>query len=273
MRELHSLSDILKINLINVKMKKIILLIILALFNFNSEIRAAVFPEDDFRKGIELYTSGKYQEALDVWLPIYKCGFRTPNLCYNIGNAYFKINDVPHAILFYERAYLLKPADEDIRYNLQVARTYVVDRFTEIPELFFVTWYNFISLILSSDKWAYISIISFVMCLIFMLVYLLTSVYRYKVAGFWLAIFMLIISLASLSFSIRNKNLVFDSDKAIIVSPQVNGKSAPDNSGTDLFLIHEGTKVTVTDALGEWYEIKLPDGNKGWVPANSLEKI
>jgi len=254
-------------------MKKIVLLAILLVFNSNSEIRSAVFPEDEFRKGIELYTSGKYQEALDVWVPIYKSGFRTPNLCYNIGNAYFKINDVPHAIIFYERALLLKPADEDIRYNLQVARTYVVDRFTEIPELFFVTWYNFISLLLSSDKWAFISIITFVLCMAFTLIYLLTSAYRLKVAGFWLATVMLIISFASLCFSIRNRNLIYKSDKAIIVSSQVNGKSAPDNSGTDLFLIHEGTKVTVTDALGEWYEIKLPDGNKGWVPSNSLEKI
>jgi len=84
---------------------------------------------------------------------------------------------------------------------------------------------------------------------------------------------MFLISGSSLAFSLRNKRLVTDSGKAIIMSPQVNGKSSPDASGTDLFLIHEGTKVTVTDNVGNWYEIRLPDGNKGWVTSNSLEKI
>ncbi len=84
---------------------------------------------------------------------------------------------------------------------------------------------------------------------------------------------MLIVSLASLSLSLRNKSIVFNGTKAIIFSPLVNGKSSPDNSGTDLFLLHEGTKVTVEDEVGEWFEVRLSDGNKGWIPSNSLEII
>ena len=91
--------------------------------------------------------------------------------------------------------------------------------------------------------------------------------------GFWLAIILLIVSVCSFSSSVRNKNLIYHNPKAIIFSPLVNGKSSPDNSGTDLFVIHEGTKVTIEDEVGGWYEIRLSDGNKGWVPANSLEKI
>jgi hypothetical protein len=93
------------------------------------------------------------------------------------------------------------------------------------------------------------------------------------VIGFWLAIFLLFSSICSVSFSVRNKNLIYNNSKAIIFSPLVNGKSSPDNSGTDLFVLHEGTKVTIEDEVGEWYEIRLSDGNKGWVPANSLDKI
>jgi hypothetical protein len=206
-------------------------------------------------------------------MSIYDTGLRSATLDYNIGNASFKLNNVPGAILFYERALLLKPGDEDIQYNLQIAKTLVVDKFIEIPELFFVRWYNFISLTLSTNVWAKISIISFILFLAALSAYIYSKTYRFKVAGFWLAIFLLFLSVCSFSSSVRNKNLIYHNPKAIIFSPLVNGKSSPDNSGTDLFVIHEGTKVTIEDEVGGWYEIRLSDGNKGWVPSNSIEKI
>jgi tetratricopeptide (TPR) repeat protein len=225
---------------------------------------------ENFEKGVAFYTAGSYKEAADVWTGIYDTGYRSASLNYNIANAYFKLQDIPQAILFYERAWLLDPANEDINYNLQIARTLIVDRFQEIPELFFVRWYNLVSLIVSSDRWALISISAFVLCLVFLSLYIYSSRYKYKVSGFWLALFLFVVTISSLTFSVRNKQLVYDSRKAIIFSPAVSGKSSPDFSGTDLFVLHEGTKVTVGDEVGEWYEIRLSDGNKGWVPANSL---
>lgn len=226
-----------------------------------------------FTQGVTYFTSGSYKEALQVWTDIYNTGYRSANLNYNIGNAYFKLNNVPGAILFYERAYLLNPADENINYNLQIARTLIVDRFQEIPELFFVRWYNFIALFLSTNNWAKISIISFVLCLLLASLYIYSTRYRHKVIGFWFAVFFFILSVASFAFTVRNKALVYDSHKAIISSPLVNGKSSPDNSGTDLFVLHEGTKVSIEDEVGEWFEIRLSDGNKGWIPVNSLNII
>jgi len=226
-----------------------------------------------FNQGVTYFTAGSYKEALQAWTDIYKTGYRSASLDYNIGNAYFKLNNVTQAILFYERAYLLKPADEDITYNLQIARTLVVDRFQEIPELFFVRWYNLISLFISTNSWARISIFSFILSLLFLSLYIYSSGYRQKVFGFWFAIAFFVLAFTSFMFTVRNKSLVYDSNKAIITTPVVSGKSSPDNSGTDLFVLHEGTKVTVEDEVGEWLEIRLSDGNKGWVPLNSLNKI
>jgi tetratricopeptide (TPR) repeat protein len=226
-----------------------------------------------FDRGVQLYSSGNYQEAADVWSEIYATGYNSASLDYNIANAYFKLQNIPKAILFYERAYLLDPTNEDINYNLQIARTLIVDRFQEIPELFFVRWYNLLSLLLSSNTWAYIGLASFVLCLAFLSLYIYSSKYLYKVSGFWIAIFMLVMTISSLTLSLRNKHLVYDSHKAVIFSPVVSGKSSPDPSGTDLFVLHEGTKVSVEDEVGEWFEIRLSDGNKGWVPSNTLEII
>jgi tetratricopeptide (TPR) repeat protein len=240
---------------------------------FTLESFAQERSTEKFNKGAGFFSSGSYEEALQQWIDIYNTGYRSANLSYNIGNTYFKLNKIPDAILFYERAYLLDPSDEDINYNLQIARTLIVDRFQEIPELFFVRWYNFISLSLSANHWAAISLVSFILFLLLISLYIYSSKYRQKVLGFWLAILFFVISLSSFAFTIRNKSLVYDSHKAIISSPLVSGKSSPDNSGTDLFVLHEGTKVSVEDEVGEWLEIRLSDGNKGWVPINTLNII
>jgi tetratricopeptide (TPR) repeat protein len=226
-----------------------------------------------FNQGVAYFSAGSYKEALQTWTEVYNTGYRSANLCYNMGNAYFKLNNIPQAILFYERAYLLKPADEDINYNLQIARTLTVDRFQEIPELFFVKWYNFVSLFLSSNLWAKISITSFILSLVFLSLYIYSPKYRHKVIGFWFAVSLFVLAIGSFVFSARNKFLVFDSHKAIIATPVVSGKSSPDSSGTDLFVLHEGTKVSVEDEVGDWLEIRLSDGNKGWVPINTLNII
>jgi tetratricopeptide (TPR) repeat protein len=270
--ELHNLSGQLKI--ISAEMKvRIYTLLLLFILIFSQEALSQEEKNEKFRQGSEYFSAGNYQKALDTWIDLYNTGFRSAELEYNIGNAYFKMNNVPGSILFYERASLLKPADEDINYNLQIARTLAVDRFDEIPELFFVRWYNFMALLLSSNRWARISIASFILCLLFISLYFYSSKYRLKVLGFWIGIGLLIVSIASLTLSARNKSIVYNSKKAIIFSPQVNGKSSPDISGTDLFLLHEGTKVTVEDEVGEWFEVRLSDGNKGWITSNSLEII
>jgi len=240
------------------------------MFSFRAYSQESV---SKFKQGAEYFAASDYEKALEIWKDLYNTGYRSAELDYNIGNAYFKVNNIPGAILYFERAHLIKPADEDINYNLQIARTMVTDRFEEIPELFFVRWFNFLSLILSTNTWAKLSLITFILCLFFLSVFFYSSAYKLKVLGFWLSLFLLVSSLASFSLSARNRSLVLNSNKAIIFNPLVSGKSSPDDSGTDLFVLHEGTKVTVEDGVGEWYEIRLSDGNKGWIPANSLEII
>jgi tetratricopeptide (TPR) repeat protein len=252
----------------NTKKQYILILLIISLFVNTASSQGT--DKDKFYQGVTYFSAGSYKEALQVWTDIYNTGYRSANLDYNIGNAYFKLNNVPYAILFYERASLLKPADEDINYNIQVAKTLIVDRFQEIPELFFIKWYNFVSLFLSTNSWAKISLTSFILFLLLLSLYIYSPRHRYKVIGFWLAFFFIILSLSSLAFSKRNKSLVYDSHKAIISIPVISGKSSPDKSGNDLFVLHEGTKVTIEDEVGEWTEIRLSDGNKGWVPLNTV---
>src|SRR5664280_1740048 len=131
---------------------------LLVLQLFYNEAFSQNSKNDKFRQGVDFFSAGNFDKALEQWIDLYNTGYRSAELEYNIGNAYFKLNNIPYAILFYERASLLKPADEDINYNIQVAKTLIVDRFQEIPELFFIKWYNFVSLFLSTNSWAKISL-------------------------------------------------------------------------------------------------------------------
>jgi tetratricopeptide (TPR) repeat protein len=249
------------------------ILFFLSLLLLNTEAISQNSKDQNFRIGIENYSAGNYNEALRLWTEIYITGYRSAELAYNIGNANYKLNNIPDAILFYERAYLLKPTDEDIKYNLQIARTLVIDKFEEIPELFFLRWYDLLSLLLTSNMWATTSLVTFLLFLLMLSLYLYSSRYRYKVIGFWLAVSLLFISMLTLSFSARNRSMIYNSNKAILFCPVVHGKSSPDDSGTDLFVLHEGTKVSVEDEVGDWFEIRLSDGNKGWIQSNCLQKI
>jgi tetratricopeptide (TPR) repeat protein len=251
----------------------IFFLILLALPLFASAQESRSAADVKFKSAAALYSSGKYREALDSWLELYNSGFRSAALDYNIGNACFKLNDIPGSILYYERALLLRPGGEDIRYNLQISKSMTVDKLPEIPELFFVSWFNFVSLSLTSNSWAVLSMLSFIICLLSVSLYFYSKNHRYKVIGFWTGLVLLVFTGLTFAFSARNRSLVFNNEKGIIFSPTVNGKSSPDNSGNDLFVIHEGAKVTVGEKVGEWYEIRISDGNKGWVPSNCLQRL
>lgn len=223
--------------------------------------------------GNQHYVDGRFEEAIHTYESILDSGYEAPELYFNLGNAYFKSHKLTPAILNYERAILLAPNDEDIAYNLDLARSYVLDKIDLLPQLFLKDWHLAIVRLLNSDNWAYVSIISFILFLFLFSLYLFKQGYRIKRVAFWLGLLLLFVSISGYVFSFHHKQLITSHDKAIVFSPSVTVKSSPDESGTDLFLIHEGTKVMIEDTLGIWTEIKLEDGNKGWIYSSDIEKI
>lgn len=230
-------------------------------------------PEAAFEKGISLYTEGDYKGAIAEWEKLTASGFTSYELYYNLGNANFKNGSIPGAILYYEKALLLRPFNEDIKYNLEIARSYITDSFESLPELFLVRWYKMVSLIFHSNTWAILSLLCFIFSLSLILVYLFSGQIGLKKMSFLAGLFMLLISVFTISLSYQNSILTRKRQNAIIFAPAVTGKSSPDESGKDLFLIHEGTKVRIEDKLGDWYEVRLSDGNIGWIPGEALTKV
>jgi len=230
-------------------------------------------PEERYTRAGELYGSGDYSGAAAIYRQLYDEGYRSEDLLFNAGNAFFKSGDNASAILFYERAKLFAPADEDVDYNLQIARSRITDRFETVPQLFFVKWFDFLSLLTSTNVWAVAALAMFVAALILVLIFLTKSRARGRLLSFWLFLAALVLSVFMILLAIRNNSLVNNSNRAVITCSIVTGRSAPGETGNELFVLHSGTTVTIEQELGSFLEVRLPDGNKGWIRSDCMEKI
>ena len=249
--------------------KKVFYLFVFFLFNIT------VFSNTDslFNQANLHYKNNEFEAAIEKYEQILSDGYESSELYFNLGNAYYKIQNIGRSILNYERAKLFDPTNEDIQFNLELANSLIVDKIEEIPPFPIKIWFKRFVQLYSSNAWAIISMLSFIICLAVLLLYFFSKSISIKKISFWTSVLLLFLSISAFSFSNKNKKILTNRNSAIILSPSVTAKSTPDINGSELFVIHEGLKVEIVDILGEWSEIKLSDGNKGWVRISEIERI
>lgn len=225
------------------------------------------------RAGNDYYKKGDYQKAIVSYEGVLHNGYESAELYFNLGNAYYKAGKIAPAVLNYERAKRLNPTDDEIKFNLELARNHTVDKIILVPDFFLKRWVNDLSETLSSNSWAYFCIISFFFFLVTFILYLFAWKAGIKKSSFWISLLLFVISVASFDFSYQQKKLITDQNTAIVFTPSVTVKSSPDAKGTDLFVLHEGTKVKITDQVGNWREILIGNGSKGWLLSSDMEVI
>lgn len=219
------------------------------------------------------YAQGHYQQAARDYETLLQQGVSTV-IYYNLGNAYYRMDDMPHAVLNYERALLLSPGDADVRFNLQMARSKTVDKITPESEMFFVTWYHMLVNFTSVDGWARMALCALAVAIFLALLYLFASPVWMRKAGFFGALAMLLLFVVANIFAYAQKQSFVRRSGAIIMAPAVTVKSTPAKQGTDLFILHEGTRVEITDGtMRQWKRIRLADGKEGWIETSQMEII
>ena len=219
------------------------------------------------------YSKGNYQQAIAQYEEILKKGV-SADVYYNLGNAYFRTDNITKAILNYERAHILSPGDEDIQFNLQFARSKTIDKITPSDELFFVNWYRSLVNLTSVDRWAYIAVGSIVLALVLLLMYLFAESLTLRKIGFFGALGLFCVFLLANLFAYQQKKMLENRMGAIVISSSVNVKKSPADRAEAVFVLHEGTKVDITDTtIKGWYEVKVADGREGWLQTDKLEKI
>ena len=257
-------------------MKRIIIYTISLLVAFSvsaSSVSASSVSTTKWEVGTEADIEGNYDKAIEEYHAILDGGEYSMKLYYNLANAYFKLGAIGKSILYYNKALRIAPSQEDICHNLAIAEAQTKDRIAVIPEFFLNRWLRTMRNAMSCTAWSVLSLIWFGMLLAFALLFLLASRIRWRKVGFYGVVGALMLFVVCTSFAISSRHDMLLHDEAIVMSTAISVKSSPDNSATDLFVLHEGTKVKVLSEVDEWCEVVIADGKKGWTLKSNIEEI
>ena len=224
-----------------------------------------------FKSATKSYNDGNYKEAIEHYLKILETGEHSVAVYFNLGNSYYKLNQIAPSIYYYEKALLLKPNDTEVKNNLGYAQNMTLDAIEKIPETGFFNIYKKITNLLCFDQWAYVSI---VFMLLFVVLYIVFYYLRYttqKRVAFISSIICLIITIVAFVFALLEYKYFNIEQPAIVFSEESIIKSEPNNRSEEVFRLHQGTKVNVLDRLSDWEKIQLVDGKTGWILAEDIK--
>lgn len=246
-----------------------ILLVFLPFFSFANSNEAA----DLFKKGNDAYAKAEYQESVGFYTKVINEGFESAELYYNLGNAYYKIEEIPSAILYYEKALKLNPADEDIAVNLKFANLKTSDRIPEKPSFFLETWWLAVLFLFSLQTFAILSVIFIILSAVSLILFIYNRLVLLRKTFFYVALSFFILGLISVYLSVKQYNYFNSTDQAILFDHVVTAKSEPRYQSKDLFVIHAGTKVIIKEKQDNWIKITLTNGTEGWISPLDLKEI
>ena len=226
-----------------------------------------------FEAGSKAYRVGNYGEAVAQYESILKMGLQSLEVYYNLGNSYYQLGQNGKAILNYERAAILAPRDEDVLFNLQLARQKLTDELERVDDFFLSRWIRWVRGCFSTKTWSFIALMFLWLSAAGWVVWLVGSERTLKKRGFIGGVVCLILSILPFALASGSAGLEKDSHAAIVVVPETAIKNAPDDAGKTENTLHEGFKVELMDKIGNWYKVKLPNGEQGWANVSALEKI
>ena len=226
-----------------------------------------------FKSATTAYNDGSYKEAIGYYLKILETGEHSVAVYFNLGNSYYKLNQIAPSIYYYEKALLLKPNDIEVKNNLGYAQNMTMDAIEKIPETYFLKIYKKITTFLSFDQWSYLSIL---FMLLFVGLYIAFYYLRYatqKRVAFISSISCLVVTIVAVIFALLEYKDFNREQPAIVFSKESVIKSEPNNRGEETFRLHQGAKVNVLNKLNNWKKIQLADGKTGWILAKDIKML
>lgn len=219
------------------------------------------------------YQESDYKRAETLYRAILEQGLHSAKLYYNLANTLFKQEKLGEAILYYNKALRLSPADEDVRHNLEYAENSTKDSIEQIPEFFLFAWIRAVRNLMSCDGWTIFSLVILVIGLAAALFYLLAQRISTRKAGFYVMVLAALLFLVATLFANYERKAIVNHNEAIVMSSAVSVKSSPDRAATELFVLHEGTKLSIGERMDGWVEVRIADGRKGWIESSRIAEI
>lgn len=229
--------------------------------------------QEQWSRANTLYTAGDYNGAVATYDSIVNEGLVSTRLYYNLANAYFKSGKLGEAILYYNKAAKLSPNDDDVAYNLAYAQSFIKDKIESVPTSGVARVVGGVGNLMGADAWGVVSLVLLGLALVCGALYLLLVRRSARKASFVCAVVFAALTLVAVAYGAAERGDLLAADEAVVLSSAAAVKSSPERSSKDLFILHEGTKVEVLDEFGSWREIRIADGNKGWIQSSAIEVI
>lgn len=226
---------------------------------------ADTYNNSEFRETIDLLEKEKDEQKIK--------GLESSELYYNLGNAYFRVNDIAHARLYYERALLLDPGDRDIRHNIDYVMTKIEDKIVVADTFFLGIWFRSVQSLFNSNTWATVAVVSFLLFIVCLVLFFFGKSVSVKKTAFYAGIVLLVAVILTNVFSYNQKDNVETRDTAVIMTGSASVYSSPDSNSKEIFILHSGTKVSITKEDRSWIEIEIDNGSVGWIQRDKLEII
>jgi len=229
--------------------------------------------EHYFTQGNEFYKQGEFERAIEQYQKVISLGYESGALYFNLGNAYYRTGQIGLARLYYEKAARFLKNDEALRQNLGLVKMRLVDQIDVPPRLFLVEWWHaFLNVFsLSLLSWLTAGLLWLFLALLAIRIYLSSRGRNHRLRGFTAVLLSVLVLFV---FILAHKIYLFESEHyGIILRPTVTVHASPNPSGTEVFVLHEGTKVKVLRRTGDWLEIRLADGKTGWLQKKVMEEI
>jgi len=229
--------------------------------------------QDSIQSANAAYAKGDFAKAIELYEAALKEKGESATIYYNLGNSYYKANKIAPSILNYERALLLDPGNSDIRFNLEMAKLKTVDKIEPVGEFFLTSWFHSVQNLWDTDTWSIFAIVCFILLIGCLFLFFFSRKILIKRLSFYAGICLLVLVIFGNIFAYDQNKTLTERNSAIIFVPTTTIKSSPADSGTDLFILHEGTKITVKSKIGGWNEIETADGNVGWIKSEEIVVI
>lgn len=233
----------------------------------------ATTPQELFVAANDAYTKGQYTQAIEGYESILASGQISKEVYFNLGNAYWKNKQKAKAILHFERALLLSPKDEDTAYNLAIVQSQLEDDLDVVGTFFLKDWWQNFHHFFSSTTWSILTLLGLWSGIGGLAIWLLAEDRQRKKKGFFAGLGLLMTSLLFFFAARSQGNFEQHSQQAIVLESAISLRNGPDEKSTNLLTIHEGLKVELLDKIGDWYKVKLSNGEQGWLPNTAIEEI
>ena len=230
--------------------------------------------DTSFKEANDLYNTGFYQDAIELYSSILESNLHSAELYYNLANCYYKLNEIGPSVFYYEKALQLAPNDPDIINNLGYAQKMTIDAIQEVPENGVS---KFITKTLNSysvEGWAIRSVsLAFLFVILFLGYYLSQSESK-KRLFFVSSSLAIVLLIASLTLLFKKERLDDKTNPAIIFAVEAEVKAEPNLRSETAFTLHEGTKVLILETYNSnWSKIKLSNGETGWISSIELKAL